>query len=317
MRRLIPAVLRRPTRMLAVAYLALVVLAAAGADVLASGRPLLARVDGDWQVLPRLAGDLESMRSSTEWSLEPPVPWDPNQVDKGHASFEAPSARHWLGTDAARRDVLARLIHGTRVVLVVGLGAVALYALLGVLLGAAAGFLGGAVDVVVSRLAEVLLAVPSFFLLLAVMGVRDRPGLATLVAVLGLSSWMRIARLTRAETLRVRRLEFVRAAEALGLSPARVLFVHVLPNSLAPALVSAAFGIASAVLTEASLSFLGFGAPPEVSSWGGLIQGALQDPRAWWLVLFPGLALLALLASANVLGEAAREALDPRSEPTP
>jgi peptide/nickel transport system permease protein len=285
----------RAARVVASAYVGLVLLAALGAGLLAAGSP---------DAGPGAHVGLVS-------------PWDPNAVDKGHLPCEAPSARHLLGTDGARRDVLSRLVHGTRVVVAVGLGAVGLYALIGILLGAAAGFLGGITDVVVSRLAEVLLAVPTFFLLLAVMGVRDNPGVGTLVAVLGLASWMRIARLTRAEVLRVRRLEFVLAAEALGLSPARVLFAHVLPNSLAPALVSAAFGVASAVLTEASLSFLGFGAPPEVSSWGALVQGALQDPRAWWLVVAPGLALLGLLASANVLGEAAREALDPRSEPAP
>lgn len=311
---------RLPTR-LALGWAGLVLVLAAAADLVARDGPLAARVGDEVRVLPGEAAlggrDLEALRGPLapgEWVLEPLVPWSATAVDKGHSAFEAPSRRHWLGTDGARRDVLARLLHGTRVAVAVGLGAAALQALLGVLLGAAAGYLGGMIDVVVSRLAEVLLALPTLFLLLALMGLRGGLELGALVAVIGATSWMRIALMTRAEARRLRALELVVAAEALGLAPVTVLLRHVLPNSAGPAVVSAAFAVASAIVTEASLSFLGFGVPGDVASWGALLHDAARDPSAWWLVVFPGLALVATLASANVVGDAVREGVDPRIE---
>jgi peptide/nickel transport system permease protein len=306
----------------ALLFVAATIALACAADVVASGLPLAAHLGGRLYVLPALSPpaalrdhELTELRASLgpgDWMLEPLVPWGPNTQDKGHRALEAPSRRHWLGTDTSRRDVLARLVHGTRLALAVGLGAVAVYILVGTLAGVAAGYFGGAVDMLISRLIEVLLAVPGYFILLAVMALTEGGGAGTIIIVLGLVGWTHVARLTRAEARRVRQLEFVRAAEALGLGSARVLFRHVLPNSLAPAIVTAAFGVAAAILTEASLSFLGFGVPDATASWGGIMHGALVDFGAWWLIAFPGLALFGTVCAYNVLGDALRAALDPR-----
>ncbi|MGC4115881.1 MAG: ABC transporter permease [Myxococcales bacterium] len=298
-------------------------------DFIASDLPVAVRRGGQTWLLPNVTGpaDLrqetnQSLRASLrtdegDWMLEPLVPFGPYQTDLTLAAVpDGPSAQHLLGTDESGRDVLARLVHGTRVSLAVGLVAVALYVLIGVLLGALAGYFGGAVDLVVSRCIEVMLSFPTLFLVLALMAVIPRPTLAHLVLVLGLTRWPDVARLMRSEVLRVKELDFVTAARALGASELRVLFRHVVPNCLAPVLVAAAFGVAGAVLLESALSFLGFGAPPPTASWGEILMQAhryVTSPGAWWLAVFPGAAIFLTVTAYNLVGEGLQEALDPRS----
>ncbi|MEE8409340.1 MAG: ABC transporter permease [Myxococcota bacterium] len=292
------------------------------ADFLACERPLLARIDGELYVLPNLLDPVELrahtidslLESMTEedWLIPAIVAWGPNQQDKGEAPLAAPSARHWLGTDTARRDVLARLIHGSRVAIFVGVVSVSIYVIIGTLVGLLAAFFGGWVDAVISRIIEAVMTIPVFFLILAVMGVVEQAGIGTMMVVIGLVYWTRVARLVRAEALRVRSMAYIEAAIALGYSGRRIILRHILPNSLGPVLVTATFGIAAAILVEASLSFLGFGTPDSTASWGTLLRGAMGNFHAWWLVLFPGAAIFVTVTAYNMTGEALRDALDPR-----
>lgn len=300
------------------------------ADFVASDKPIAARLDGRTWILPNLFDprDLRGLDNAAlrarvdpargDWVLEPPSPYGPYQTDLTLARLPAgPSERHWLGTDETGRDVLSRLVHGSRVSLAVGLFAVAIYVLIGVLLGALAGFFGGAVDLVVSRTVEVMLTFPTLFLVLALMATIERPSLAHLVLVIGLTRWPDVARLTRTEVMRVKQLEFVQAARALGASELQILFRHVVPNALAPVLVAAAFGVAGAILLESALSFLGFGAPAPTASWGEILMQAhryVTSPGAWWLAAFPGAAIFVTVTAFNLVGEGLQEAMDPRSE---
>jgi peptide/nickel transport system permease protein len=184
------------------------------------------------------------------------------------------------------------------------------------LLGTLAGWYGGWVDALVSRLTEVMLSFPTLFFFLAVLGLMRVSSLWPLVLVLGFTRWTDISRLTRAEVLRLRGLEFVAASRALGLSNARVLWAHVVPNALGPVLVAATFGVASAILIESALSFLGLGAPPPTASWGELLTQAhryLTHPAAWWLAVFPGLAIAGSVIAIHLLGEGLRSALERRA----
>lgn len=231
------------------------------------------------------------------------VPWAPDSVDKTVTPASPPDASHWLGTDTARRDVLARLIHGTRLTFAVGFGAALLMVTIGLGVGLAAGYGPPLVDVPLTRLADAVLAFPIFFVVLAIMGVVQQPGTDLVIAVIGGSAWPPLARLVRAETKRLKTLDFVRAAEAVGASSFYVVRRHILPH-LVPLLgVAFAFGVATATLVEASLSFLGFGVPDAVASWGGLMRGASQHLGAWWLILAPGLSLTSLVVACNVLGD--------------
>jgi peptide/nickel transport system permease protein len=301
---------------------------ALGADLLASDLPLAMRRDGQLYLLPGISRpvallphDNRSLRTLLrpergDWLLAPPVPFGPYQTDLSLPALPAPPGEgHRLGTDEVGRDVLARLIHGTRVSLFVGLGAVALYVALGLLLGALAGYYGGLLDLVASRAIEVMLTFPTIFLLLAIVALVDRPSLLHLVLALGLTRWPDIARLVRGEVLRIRQLDYVQAARALGLSDLRIIARHVLPNAMGPVFVAATFGVANAILIESGLSFLGFGAPPPSASWGEILTQAhrhLATPGAWWLALYPGAAIFLTVGSINLVGEALREALDPR-----
>lgn len=243
----------------------------------------------------------------------PLVPHGPDSVALGERLLP-PSADHLLGTDDLGRDILARLIHGARVSLTVGLLATALALFVGSLLGAIAGYYGGVADWIVSRLIEVVLCFPFLFLVLGIVALF-RPSLLTILIALGLTSWTSEARYVRAEFLRIRELEFAQAARAIGAGDSRIIFRHLLPNALAPVLVSASFGVASAILTESALSFLGLGVALPTASWGGILSAAhAHIEYAWWLVLFPGLAIFATVAAFNIIGERFRDALDPRSE---
>jgi peptide/nickel transport system permease protein len=239
------------------------------------------------------------------------APYDPGAIDL-QAVLMPPSAEHPLGTDPLGRDVLSRIIYGSQVSLKVGFVAVGLATLIGLLIGAMAGFYGGWVDFWLMRLVDLMLCFPSFFLILAVIAILE-PSIWNIMVVIGLTGWMGVARLVRAEFLSLREREFVVAARALGASDFRLIVRHMLPNALAPVMVSATLGVAGAILTESALSFLGLGVQPPTPSWGNILTAGKDNIEiAWWLSLFPGLAILVTVMSYNLLGEGIREAIDPR-----
>jgi peptide/nickel transport system permease protein len=239
------------------------------------------------------------------------APYDPNFIDLQQVLM-APSMQHWLGTDTLGRDVLSRIIFGSQVSLKVGFVAVGLATLIGLLVGALAGYYGGWVDNLLMRLVDLMLCFPAFFLILAVIAVLE-PSIWNIMVVIGLTSWMGVARLVRAEFLSLREREFVVAARALGAGDMRLIWRHMLPNALAPVMVSATLGVAGAILTESALSFLGLGVQPPTPSWGNILtMGKDNIEIAWWLSVFPGLAILITVMSYNLLGEGIREAIDPR-----
>lgn len=239
------------------------------------------------------------------------APYDPGQIDL-QAALLPPSAAHPMGTDPLGRDVLSRIIYGSRVSLKVGFVAVGLATLIGLGIGALAGFYGGWVDFWLMRLVDLMLCFPSFFLILAVIALLE-PSIWNIMVVIGLTNWMGVARLVRAEFLSLRERDFVVAARALGASDFRLMLRHMLPNALAPVMVSATLGVAGAILTESALSFLGLGVQPPTPSWGNILTAGKDNIEiAWWLSLFPGLAILITVMSYNLLGEGIREAIDPR-----
>ena len=221
--------------------------------------------------------------------------------------------RHFLGTDESGRDVLVRIIHGARVSMSVGFVSVLLSTAIGLVLGSTAAYYGGRIDMAISRFLEIMLCFPSFFLILAVIAVLDRRSIINIMLVIGLTSWTGVARLVRGEMLRQRKLDYVTASVALGASDVRTIFRHILPNAMAPVLVSVSFGITGAILTEAGLSFIGFGVTPPTPTWGQLLSETRDSPLAnWWLAVFPGAVLFLGVAAYNLVGEAMRDALDPR-----
>jgi peptide/nickel transport system permease protein len=217
-----------------------------------------------------------------------------------------------LGTDELGRDVLSRLLHGARVSLTVGLLAVAVSCPVGVVIGLASGFLGGWVDRALMRLTDIQLAIPTILLAMAVVTVLG-PGVTNLVITLSITGWTVYARLIRGETLALRSREFVEATRAAGAGEGRIMFRHVLPNVVSPAIVVATFAVGSMVVLEATLSFLGIGVPPRVVTWGSMLNGGRTYLKsAWWLTAFPGLAIFATVLAVNALGDYMRDALDPR-----
>ena len=239
------------------------------------------------------------------------APWDPNKPDTRRI-LTPPSPSHPLGTDQIGRDVLSRVLYGARVSLAVGFVSVGIAAIIGILLGAVAGYRGGLVDAAIMRVVDLMLVFPRFFLLLAVLAFL-KPSIWTIMVVIGLSGWMGVARLVRAEFLTLREREFVVWSESIGASAARVVFRHILPNALAPVLVAMTLGIPAAILTESGLSFLGLGVQPPYATWGNILtDGKDALEIAWWMTLYPGLAILITVLSYNLLGEGIRDALDPR-----
>jgi peptide/nickel transport system permease protein len=239
--------------------------------------------------------------------------YDPNAVDIA-GRLQPPGRQHLFGTDDVGRDVLARMIHGSRVSLLVGFCATALSVFVGSVLGALAGYYGRSVDWIVSRLIEIVLCFPFLFLVLGIVALF-RPSLLTILIALAITSWTTEARFVRAEFLRIRELDYAEAARASGARDARVIFRHLLPNALAPVIVSASFGVASAILTESALSFLGFGVALPTPSWGSILGVAHEYIEyAWWLALFPGLAIFLTVAAFNLIGDRLRDVLDPRGE---
>jgi len=239
------------------------------------------------------------------------APYDPGRIDVNNI-LSPPSAEHLLGTDDLGRDVFSRMLYGAGISLKVGFVAVGIAVLIGIILRAVSGYYGGWIDVVIMRLVDVMLCFPSFFLILSVIAFLE-PSIFNIMAVIGLTSWMGITRLVRAEFLSLKERDFVLAERAIGASAPRIIFMHILPNALAPVLVSATLGIASAVLTESALSFLGIGVQPPVPSWGNMLtQGKEVLGVAWWMSVFPGIAILLTVLGYNLLGEGIRDAIDPR-----
>ena len=239
------------------------------------------------------------------------APYNPDHIELTQVLMP-PSPAHLMGTDTLGRDVLSRIIYGSRVSLKVGFVAVGLATLIGLFVGALAGYYGGWVDQGLMRLVDLMLCFPAFFLILAVIAVLE-PSIWNIMVVIGLTSWMGVARLVRAEFLSLREREFVTAARALGASDTRLILRHMLPNALAPIMVSATLGVAGAILTESALSFLGLGVQPPTPSWGNILTAGKDNIEiAWWLSVFPGLAILVTVMSYNLLGEGIQEAIDPR-----
>lgn len=235
----------------------------------------------------------------------------PNATDLA-AHLQPPGPGHPFGTDNLGRDVLARMIHGSRVSLLVGYSATALSLVIGSILGALAGYYGGVVDWFVSRLIEVVLCFPFLFLVLGIVALFQ-PSLYTILIALAITSWTTEARFVRAEFLRIRELDYAHAARASGAGDSRIIFRHLLPNALAPVIVSASFGVASAILAESALSFLGFGVALPTASWGSILSVAHDYIEyAWWLVLFPGVAIFLTVAAFNLIGDRLRDVLDPK-----
>ena len=239
------------------------------------------------------------------------APWDPHRPDIKKI-LEPPSRHHWLGTDQIGRDVLSRMLYGSRVSLAVGFVSVGIATAIGILLGAAAGYHGGWVDASVMRLVDLMLVFPRFFLLLAVLAFL-KPSIWTIMAVIGLTGWMGVARLVRAEFLALKEREFVVWSQSIGASGFRIIWRHILPNAMAPVLVAMTLGIPAAILTESGLSFLGLGVRPPHATWGNILNdGKEVIELAWWLSVYPGVAILLTVLSYNLLGEGIRDALDPR-----
>lgn len=239
------------------------------------------------------------------------APYDHNAIDVSSILLP-PSARHLCGTDALGRDVFSRMLYGARISLVVGFVAVGISTLIGVLIGAIAGYYGRWVDALFMRCVDTMLCIPDIFLILTVIAFVGE-SIINIMVVIGLTSWMGVARLVRAEFLSLKEREFVLAARAAGAGDARIIFLHILPNALGPVFVSAVLGVASAVLLESALSFLGLGVQPPDPSWGNiLMEGKDNMETAWWLSVFPGIAILITVLGYNLLGEGLQDMLQPR-----
>jgi peptide/nickel transport system permease protein len=286
------------------------------APLLANDVPIVARVNGDlvWPIFsedPRWERLDWQRHAEDRFVLMPPHPFGPSTTDLD-SILQPPSREHPLGTDHLGRDVLSRMLHGTIISLSIGFVVAGISLAIGIVMGALAGYFGGWVDQLISRLIDVMMSIPSFFLILAIIAFLP-PSIWNVMIGLGVIGWAGLARLVRAEFLRYREMEYADAARAMGAGDLRIIFRHILPNALTPVWVSAAFRVAGAILVEAGLSFLGFGVPPPTPSWGSILSLAKQYISiAWWLATFPGLAIFVTVTAYNLLGEGLRDAMDPR-----
>lgn len=332
---------RRPLAMAGLCFIGLLVLVAIFAPAIAGTKPVICRYKGrlyvpclgyfdrrlepvvfardrfrgtypanlaekdpeSWAIWPLVFQDPYRSVRKDEWPGRPANPYR----DEGR-----PSRQNLFGTDQYGVDVFAKMVHGTTIALLVGFVSMGLAGTIGITIGAVAGYFGGWVDILASRLIEVVMCIPTLVLILALVAFVEKPTIWKTMAIIGLTGWTGIARLARAEFLRLRQSEFVMAARATGAGPGRIMLRHILPNALAPVLVPITFGIASAILIESSLSFLGFGSPPPSASWGSVLNDARSNLQMWWLVVFPGAAIFLTVLSYNLVGEGLQEATDPR-----
>ena len=232
--------------------------------------------------------------------------YGPNVISIDEALL-APSAGHLFGTDQLGRDLFSRMLFGARVSLLVGVVSVGISVLVGLSLGSIAGYLGGLWDGLITRFSDIMLCFPAFFLILAIAAVLE-PSMLNIILVIGLTGWMGVVRLVRAEILSLKEREFILAARAIGASSSRIILRHLIPNALGPVIVNAALGVAGAILLESSLSFLGLGIQPPNPSWGNILaESKAVMGAAWWMSLFPGLAILGTVLGFNLIGEGLRE----------
>lgn len=239
------------------------------------------------------------------------APYDPDEIVESQTL--APSFNHLFGTDDLGRDIFSRAVFGARISLTVGFAAVAIAIIVGVFFGSIAGFYGGFIDSLLMRFVDIMLAFPSIFLILTVQAMLS-PNIYNVMVVIGLTSWMGVARLVRGEFLRIRELQYVEAAKSIGCSDFRIIVRHILPNAQAPIIVAATLGMAGAILTESSLSFLGLGVQPPMASWGNMLMDAQAYMRdAPWMATIPGALILITVLSLYFVGEELREKLDVRS----
>jgi peptide/nickel transport system permease protein len=310
----------------AIYVVAFLVFLAIFADFLANSKPLYCKIDGVsyFPVFKEYAVDLGLAKWDTQflnvdWKtlqyetvIWPPVKYAPSEVDLFNTSATPSLATgHFLGTDGIGRDVVAGLIHGSRVSLLVGFLAAGVAIFIGVILGSFAGYYGGKVDLLIMRFVEVMQLFPAFFLIITIVALYGSSIWYIMLAI-GLTSWTGDTKLVRGEILKVRSMDYVQAAVSLGLSNSRIIFRHVLPNAIAPVLISASFQIAGAILAEASLSFLGFGVAATKVTWGSVLSEARGATSSWWLAVFPGFMIFLTVVAYNLVGEGLRDALDPR-----
>ncbi len=297
------------------------------AEMWANSKPIILKYHGQiyWPVFktyyPTLFGQTDSFvtdyrkikLTSNDWAIWPPVRWDPYESNLNVANFPSPpTTSNWLGTDAEGRDVLARLIYGFRFSISYALLVWIASYLLGTLAGAVMGYWGGNVDLVGQRIVEVFDSMPTMLLLITLISIFSAT-LPVLIVFTTVFGWMTISLYMRAEFLRLRGREFVESARALGSSRLRVIFKHILPNALSPIVTFSSFTIAGSIASLAALDYLGFGLPPPTPSWGELLNEAQKNfTIAWWLAVFPSLALFFALVVLNLIGEGVREAFDPR-----
>jgi len=302
----------------------MLLLVALFADLLASNLPIACRVDGTLLLCPNVTRPAvreslghDALVARADWMIRPLVFHGPRLSPVGEATIPLATpltiAGHPLGTDRDGNDVFARVVHGTRSYLVFALTAVAASLALGVLLGASAGLFGGALDALVSRVVESVSAFPPLVLVLGIQAAVPRATIFTLFLAIALTRWPEIARVVRGEVLLATTRDYVVAARALGASPMRILRRHIMPNVRAPLVIVAAMGVSAVVLTEASLDFLRVGTPAGAASWGETMSQFRDAPQAWWLLAFPGALLVVTIVAYNLMGEALRSALDPRS----
>jgi peptide/nickel transport system permease protein len=331
---------RRKLAMIALGWVVLLLFVAALAPAIVGTKPIVCRYQGEiyfpamgyfnssWEnpiftrrPFRRLYTREAFERGDPEyWAVWPLVYQDPKrriendererQPANPYGSAGSPNQFNLFGTDQQGIDVFAQMVHATITALLVGFVSTGIAASIGIPLGALAGYLGGKVDMLLSRLLEVVLCIPSLVLILALIAIVDRPTIWHVMAVLGATQWTSIARLTRGEFIKLRETEFVAAARALGSGPLRIMFRHILPNALAPVLVPITFGIASAILLESALSFIGWGGTEP--SWGKLLSAARSNLQMWWLIVFPGGAIFLAVLAYNLIGEGLQEATDPR-----
>lgn len=236
---------------------------------------------------------------------------DPSQVDSGNV-LAAPSREHIFGTDTLGRDIFSRIVYGSRISLAIGFAAVAIAVLIGVIFGSVAGYYGGKADYCLMRFVDIMLCFPTLFLILAVVAILE-PSIWNIIAVIGATSWMGVARLVRAEVLTLKERDYISAARVMGVSDISIISRHLVPNAIGPVIVSATLGMGGAILVESALSFLGIGVQPPTPSWGNiLMDGRSTIGVAWWLTLYPGLFIMFTVLSYNILGERLRDHMEPR-----